>query len=400
MRITDGQYPREREKDLVIPMKKLITMFLAAVLVLSCPAAEIVLPGEPAAADVVMSAMGTVNTAVDPVISQSYLEGTLVPDIENRLESFAGKELDSVYMDGFYKAGQLAAQYNLSRAINNNGYRETVGAVRLKKGDKVTLALGSAFVMDSGAGSAIGSLSNITDGTSVGDGDYIPTAQSCMSASEGCGFTVASETMQVTISGPYSLEVSAEVDYNSAADALNVMGLFRGDSSGYSLERSATRTEGLVMFIRLLGEEDEALAFVGEHPFTDVDTWADCYVAYAYAKGYTKGISETLFGAANPIGAADYMTFLMRAMGYVENTDFAWKTAVDDAVDLGIINAAEAGIIIQSFLRCHVAYVSYYALYGKIAGERTTLLQKLVDNGSVSGIVPAAAKVVGKRAGT
>lgn len=373
-------------------MKKLITIILSAVLVLGCSAAEIVLPEETTAAEVV-------SIAVDPVISQSYLEGTLIPNIESSLKSYADGELGAVYMNGFYEAGQLAAEYNLDRQRQNSGIRETAGTVRLKKGDVVTLALGSSFVMDSGAGFAIGSLSNVTAGTSVGDGDYIPTAQSCMASAEGCGFTVASATMQISFNGPYSVAVSAETDYNSTAYALNTMGLFRGDSSGYSLERTATRTEGLVMFIRLLGEEDEALAFEGSHPFTDVDTWANGYVAYAYAKGYTKGISDTLFGATNPIGPADYMTFLMRALGYVENTDFTWKTAVDDAAGLGIINSAEAGAISSEFLRCHVAYVSYYALYAKLNGSNTTLLQKLMDDGSVTDVVPAVAKIVSRRMG-
>ena len=373
-------------------MKKLITIILAAVLVLGCSAAEIVLPEETTAAQVV-------STAVDPVISQSYLEGTLIPGIESKLENYLDAGLGPVYMNGFYKAGQMAAQYNLRRAINNDGYRETAGSVRLKKGDAVTLALGSSFVMESGTGFAVGSLSNVTAGTSVGDGDYLPGNQSCMAPSEGCGFTVASETMQVVFVGPYRVSVSTEVDYNSAAAALNTMGLFRGDSSGFALERTATRTEALVMFIRLMGQEDEALAFEGEHPFTDVDTWANGYVAYAYSKGYTKGISETLFGATNPVAAVDYMTFLMRALGYAENVDFTWKTAVDDAVKLGIINSTESGIITSNFLRCHVAYISYYALYANVAGSETTLLQKLIDDGSVSNVVPAAAKVVGTRIG-
>lgn len=373
-------------------MKKLITVILAAVLVLGCSAAEIVLPEETTAAQVV-------STVVGPVISQSYLEGTIIPDMESKLKNYLDNGLDPVYMNGFYKAGQVAAQYNLRRAVTNNGYRETAGSVRLKKGDAVTLALGSSFVVESGTGFTVGSLSNVTAGTVVGDGDYLPGNQSCMSSSEGCGFTVASETMQVVFVGPYSVDVSTEVDYNSAAAALNTMGLFKGDSSGFALERSATRTEALVMFIRLMGQEDEALAFEGEHPFTDVDTWANGYVAYAYAKGYTKGISETLFGATNPVSSADYMTFLMRALEYEENVDFAWKTAVDDAVKLGIINSTESGIITSNFLRCHVAYISYYALYANVSGSETTLLQKLIDDGSVSNVVQAAAKVVGTRIG-
>ena len=72
---------------------------------------------------------------------------------------------------------------------------------------------------------------------------------------------------------------------------------------------------------------------------------------------------------------------------------------MDDAVKLGIINSSESGIITTSFLRCHVAYISYYALYANVSGSETTLLQKLMGDGSVSNVVPAAAKVVGNRMG-
>ncbi len=372
-------------------MKKFITIILAAALIVGCTVAVVAIHQDASAADPYVA---------DPVISQSYLEGTIIPSIENRMRSAIDGSLGAVYINGIYRAGQMAAEYNLKRAVSNDGLRETLGSVRLKKGDVLTLEAGSSFVVQAGTGFALGNLSNVTAGTAVGDGDYLPQDQSCMAAAEGCGFTVASETLLVSVGGPYRLAVSGEIDYNSAADALSTMGLFKGDSSGYSLERAATRTEALVMFIRLLGEEDDALAFSGTHPFTDVDSWADCYVAYAYSMGYTRGISDTLFGASNPVAAADYMTFLMRALGYSENSDFTWKTAVDDAVSLGLINSVEAGVISGSFLRSHVAYISYYALYAAMADGETALLQKLMDDGAVSNVAAAAAKVIGARAGT
>lgn len=55
------------------------------------------------------------------------------------------------------------------------------------------------------------------------------------------------------------------------------MGLFQGSGtaygSGYDLERVPTRIEGLVLFLRLIGEEKAALAYGGENPFTDVPAW-------------------------------------------------------------------------------------------------------------------------------
>ena len=46
------------------------------------------------------------------------------------------------------------------------------------------------------------------------------------------------------------------------ADTLNALGLFKGTGSGYDLDKTPDRTQGLVMLIRLLGKEAEALGGV------------------------------------------------------------------------------------------------------------------------------------------
>ena len=122
------------------------------------------------------------------------------------------------------------------------------------------------------------------------------------------------------------------------------------------------------MLIRLLGDESKAKAFQGKHPFTDVPAWANTYVAYAYDKGYTSGISKTQFGSTMQLRYLDYMTFLLRALGYSDRGgDFQWNTADQAAVDHGIQTAAERDEIKKQgrFLRDHVAYTSYRTLFAK-----------------------------------
>ncbi|MDD2637132.1 MAG: hypothetical protein PHW82_16705, partial [Bacteroidales bacterium] len=66
------------------------------------------------------------------------------------------------------------------------------------------------------------------------------------------------------------------------AAALKQLGLFKGVSdTNFDLNRAPTRTESLVMLIRVLGKEAEALNGSFSHPFTDVPSWADKYVGYA-----------------------------------------------------------------------------------------------------------------------
>ena len=53
------------------------------------------------------------------------------------------------------------------------------------------------------------------------------------------------------------------------ADKLASLHLFQGTEQGYQLNASPSRIQGLVMLIRLLGMEDEALACTEDVPFTD-----------------------------------------------------------------------------------------------------------------------------------
>ncbi|WP_457848533.1 hypothetical protein, partial [Staphylococcus aureus] len=81
--------------------------------------------------------------------------------------------------------------------------------------------------------------------------------------------------------GYYALSPSGSIDYNALAAALAELGLFRGTGtaygSGYDLEVAPTRVVGLVMFLRLIGEESAALAYTGDNPFTDTPAWCDRY---------------------------------------------------------------------------------------------------------------------------
>ena len=70
----------------------------------------------------------------------------------------------------------------------------------------------------------------------------------------------------------------------SRADKLAFLGLFQGTGGGYQLDAVPTRIQGLVMLIRLLGLEDEALACAEPSPFKDV-TWGDNSVSWYVSGG-------------------------------------------------------------------------------------------------------------------
>ena len=61
--------------------------------------------------------------------------------------------------------------------------------------------------------------------------------------------------------------------YDSVAEELSAIGVFRGTAGGFELDRAPTRSEAAIMLVRLYGAEDEAKAAyeAGEisMPFTD-----------------------------------------------------------------------------------------------------------------------------------
>ena len=55
-----------------------------------------------------------------------------------------------------------------------------------------------------------------------------------------------------------------------------------------------TRVEAMVMLLRVMGCEADALAGNLKNPFEDTPKWADAYLGYAYGHKLTYGISDTV----------------------------------------------------------------------------------------------------------
>lgn len=142
--------------------------------------------------------------------------------------------------------------------------------------------------------------------------------------------------------------------------------LMKGDGGVLNLDQPVTRVEGVIMILRLLGKEKEALDQKLECPFTDVPDWAKYYVSYAAANGITQGYSPTTFGTMDLMSANQYLTFVLRAMGYDdEKGDFTWDKAALKALEIGIIGepCKEQYMRSNLFLRDNVAAITFNALY-------------------------------------
>lgn len=178
--------------------------------------------------------------------------------------------------------------------------------------------------------------------------------------------------------------LAAGTEAEDAADALYALGLFQGagtDSDGapvFELGRAMTRSEAVTMLVRLLGRENEALSGKWETPFTDVPAWAEPYVGLAYENGLTTGTGDTTFSSGERVTSAQYLTFILRALGYDDAAgDFDWERAWELTDELGVTSGEYGAANNGAFVRGDAAIVSLSALSQELKGSDSTLLEKI-----------------------
>lgn len=172
---------------------------------------------------------------------------------------------------------------------------------------------------------------------------------------------------------------AAQAGQVQAAQALYDLGLFQGTgtlpdgSPDFDLDGSVTRGQAVTMVVRLLGAEREAQAVHYCHPFGDAN-WAGDYVGYAYYAGITDGVSDTAFGTRRQIGAAQFVTLILRALGY---SQVDWRDPWPTAKAVGL---AWSGT--EDFRRGDMAAICYSALSCTVNGTGRTLRQQLAQQGA------------------
>ena len=249
----------------------------------------------------------------------------------------------------------------------------------------------------------------MTDGSELASGGHLVPGHHYLASEDAeVSLQVSSKTAALTLCGSYTL-ARIGTDYTEMADALRDLSLFKGTGiaygSGYDLEQAPTRVQALIMLIRLLGEEDEALAYTGASPFADMkvpsNAWAEPYVAYAYDKGYTNGVSATAFSPTTAINAQQYIEFVLRALGHSSTANTDVSTSPARALESGVLTQGECAAFTNdaSFLRADVVYLSYYALDAKVAQSTLRLHEKLASSGvfTSDAYTAACARVTSQR---
>ncbi|MCL1983436.1 MAG: cadherin-like beta sandwich domain-containing protein [Clostridiales bacterium] len=174
------------------------------------------------------------------------------------------------------------------------------------------------------------------------------------------------------------------------ADELYKLGLFLGTVAGadppvYELDGPLTRIQALVLVVRLLGLEEEALAFKGSRQFTDVPQWAWQYAAFGYQEGITNGVNteRTLFAPDRPVTLQEFTAFLLRVLGYSEaNGDFEYADALAKALAVKLYTEKEMAALGDGrFLRGDAVVAMADALLSSMNGaDGARLIDTLVES--------------------
>ncbi len=271
-------------------IRKRLTVFLALTMLLS------LLSG-------VVAAVGSMD---DPLITKSYIENTFFGElsaaITNRVseadqrESPAVGKLQTIRDDALDKISlerlaDLAADA-LWNAVDTKKFSAPAvnhqRQIVLSPGDTLNALPGATVKVLSGrvqtrngVGATvvqIASAKELYNQWELSEGDYLLVTEQ-----GAIGFTAILGDATIMVTGEFLIEHGEPytAQFTDLADALNKMGLFLGSGKGYELDRVSRRDEGLIMLLRLLGDEAAALELAEvTHPFTDVRPWAADYVSF------------------------------------------------------------------------------------------------------------------------
>ena len=305
----------------------------------------------------------------DPLISLNYLQTTFTTKATSSIDAALDKSDQAAYAKA-----EAALRSTIAAAEANVGAQraDVFTESRLKQGDILSGTTGLQVIVLAGSVNVQFSSGAVVDVT-TGSAALAENHRYLVAEDTTALFTVTGKTAVVNYCGFYSIASSSSVDYPAMAASLKTLTLFRGSDTGYGegfdLEKTPTRMEALIMLIRLLGEESEALTCTAYQPFTDVPDWALPYAAYAYSKGYTNGVGPTTFGTTMSASAEMYTEFLLRALRYSSTAQSDISNAPERAHFAGVLTAGEVSALRASaFLRADVVYLSYYALETNVSG--------------------------------
>lgn len=317
----------------------------------------------------------------DAFVSKGYADGAFSASVVADITKQGTAAMQKEYAVAEASLAAKNAQIEKKAGLSSGAYHATFEDARFARGDKITVPAGSSFMLLAGEAelSSASGVADVTAGQAKTRGALAQNARYLTLVPGSAVITVGTPTAVLSLEGEHSTVLGGQTDYEAVADAMKTLGLFQGSDTGYgrgyNLEAAPTRLQGVILFLRLVGEEPAALASSATCPFADVPAWGRPYVAYAYARGYTKGVDAARFSPDAVMTSTQYMTFILRALGYASEgatADFLWEKSLQKGLDLGAITAGEHKMLTEdAFLRAQTVYLSYFALEMKTKAGAT-----------------------------
>jgi len=177
-------------------------------------------------------------------------------------------------------------------------------------------------------------------------------------------------------------------DISEEAQICEDLGLLKGDTSAgvdeVYLAKETQRLQAAIIYLRLFGLEDEALAYDGEENFSDAEEmkWPEGRNILAYLHDHPELGWVGDAGKFDPYGLATpkmIYKVLLTALGYVEDVDFTWDETLEFAEEKGLSLIADVETVTNDDLA--VALVE--ALKVNIKDGSKTFAAKLIEDGLI-----------------
>ncbi|MEF3306822.1 plastocyanin/azurin family copper-binding protein [Paenibacillus sp. GYB003] len=181
----------------------------------------------------------------------------------------------------------------------------------------------------------------------------------------------------------WAADAPAAAKVKTDAEVAAELGVLQGDGSGVTagyLAKTTTRIQAAVLFLRLKGLEQTALAYKGADNFADAGLVGDgnkailSYLKANPALGWT-GTGEGNFDPLSGVTDQQYYKVLLEALGYKQDADFTYEDALAFAKSKGLSLVAQTGALRNG----HIATATVEALKAKLKGGGKTLAESLVE---------------------
>lgn len=188
-----------------------------------------------------------------------------------------------------------------------------------------------------------------------------------------------------------------------AVATLESMGIVTGTSATkYSPSLTLTRAQVCTMIIRTMGLESSVNSYVYQSLFRDVKNtmWHAGYVNLAYGKGIINGYGNGYFGPDDNITYGQFVTIVLRLLGYTENDIgkiwpadyiiFAADLGIDENISLTAndpVTRGDAAVLLYNALMAKAkgANTEYYRLINGYASSVTAILLDNHVSGTTTG---------------